>query len=433
MSKNIILYGPPGTGKTYNTIDKALSIIEGQPFLGTRQEAVKRYKKYVSEGRIVFTTFHQSLSYEDFVEGIKPVVVDGSISYSVQDGIFKELCKKATDTLEVEKTTDVEDILHQFEEALASLRTEAQQEGGVVINGDRLYCNAKGTFYFQPPSETRKDKGDPVGEKKIQAMRDCLKQYGGQPIPEKEFNRPEEGGRFSGNNKSSRVIFKEIEERMHRKNLGCGTYVLIIDEINRGNVANIFGELITLIEEDKRLNEPNELTAKLPYSKENFGVPSNLYIIGTMNTADRSVEALDAALRRRFTFEEMMPQYDLEALQTVVYGHSLSDILKTINSRVALLVDREHQVGHSYFLGINDEDEFKGVMFNKIVPLLQEYFYNDYEKLQLVVGKGFVKDETPDTTLFSIDLRDEELPEKVYKIDYNCDMQDAMTKMMAGR
>lgn len=433
MSKNIILYGPPGTGKTYNTIDKALSIIEGQPFLGTRQEAVSRYKQYVSEGWIVFTTFHQSLSYEDFVEGIKPIVVDGSLSYGVQDGIFKELCKKATDTLEVVKTTDVKDILQQFDKAVTSLKSEVQRKGGLDINGNRLLCNENDTFFFQPPNETRKDYGDPVGETKIQQMRDCLKEYNGQPIPEWEFKRPANGGRFNGNTTSIRRIYEEIEKRMNRNKQSCKPCVLIIDEINRGNVANIFGELITLIEEDKRLGEPNELTAKLPYSKENFAVPSNLYIIGTMNTADRSVEALDAALRRRFTFEEMIPQYDLEALQTVVYGHSLSDILKTINSRVALLVDREHQVGHSYFLGINNEDEFKGVMFNKIVPLLQEYFYNDYEKLQLVVGKGLVKDETPDPTLFPTDLRDEELPEKIYKIDYNCDMQDAMTKMMAGR
>lgn len=433
MSKNIILYGPPGTGKTYNTIDKALSIIEGQPFLGTRQEAVKRYKKYVSEGRIVFTTFHQSLSYEDFVEGIKPIVVDGSISYGVQDGIFKELCKKAIDTIVVEKITDVEELLQQFDTALTSLRKDAQKEGGLDINGKRLYCNESGTFYFQPTSETRKDHGDDVGESKIQTMRNCLKENDGQPIPEKKFRRPTAGGCFNGNNTNIRRIYEEIEKRMNRNKQSCKPCVLIIDEINRGNVANIFGELITLIEEDKRLGEPNELTAKLPYSKENFGVPSNLYIIGTMNTADRSVEALDAALRRRFTFEEMMPQYDLEALQTVVYDYSLSDILKTINSRVALLVDREHQVGHSYFLGINDEDEFRDVMFNKIVPLLQEYFYNDYEKLQLVVGKGFVKDETPDSTLFPSDAYDEELPEKIYKIDYNCDMQDAMTKLMAGR
>ena len=169
-------------------------------------------------------------------------------------------------------------------------------------------------------------------------------------------------------------------------------YVLIIDEINRGNVSQIFGELITLIEEDKRLGKDEALEVILPYSKEKFGVPSNLHIIGTMNTADRSVEALDTALRRRFSFVEMMPEY--EALNKIQFDDfHLGELLKTINSRIEALLDRDHTIGHSYFINIepNDTEALKEAFANKIIPLLQEYFYHDYEKIALILGEGFVE------------------------------------------
>ena len=166
-------------------------------------------------------------------------------------------------------------------------------------------------------------------------------------------------------------------------------YVMIIDEINRGNVANIFGELISLIEDDKRLGAREELRAELPYSHTIFGVPKNVYIIGTMNTADRSVEALDSALRRRFTFKEMMPKSEL-----VPEENNVRNIFEIINQRIEVLKDREHQIGHSYFMGVENEDDLKDVFYDKIIPLLQEYFYGDYEKIQLVLGEGFVKKES---------------------------------------
>ncbi len=170
-------------------------------------------------------------------------------------------------------------------------------------------------------------------------------------------------------------------------------FVLIIDEINRGNVSQIFGELITLIEEDKRLGNNEELEVTLPYSKEKFGVPSNLHIIGTMNTADRSVEALDTALRRRFVFEEMLPKYELEELQQNLYGFSASDILKTINLRIEKLLDRDHQIGHAYFIHKN-EITIIDSFYKNIIPLLQEYFFGDYGKIGLVLGKGFIQEDS---------------------------------------
>lgn len=177
-------------------------------------------------------------------------------------------------------------------------------------------------------------------------------------------------------------------------------YVLVIDEINRGNIAKIFGELITLIEDDKRMGEPNFVLAKLPYSKTEFGVPKNLYIIGTMNTSDRSIALLDIALRRRFTFLEVMPDYDL--LKDVQIDQiDLQSLLEELNTKISVLIDRDHQIGHSYFLSVKNEleqgeenakEELLFVWYKKIIPLLQEYFYNDGERLKLVLGNGFVKD-----------------------------------------
>ena len=179
-------------------------------------------------------------------------------------------------------------------------------------------------------------------------------------------------------------------------------YVLIIDEINRGNVSQIFGELITLIEDDKRLGKDEALEVTLPYSKTPFGVPSNVYIIGTMNTADRSVEALDTALRRRFSFVEMPPQYEgLSQLEVEIEGFTLKRILQTINNRIEVLLNKDNLIGHSYFLSVKDAGDLKAVFQNKIMPLLQEYFFGDYGKIGMVLGGGFVEKKTANKSVFS--------------------------------
>ncbi|WP_370407903.1 McrB family protein [Tenacibaculum dicentrarchi] len=184
---------------------------------------------------------------------------------------------------------------------------------------------------------------------------------------------------------------KDTKENRNIKFKEAKPFYLLIDEINRGNVSAIFGELISLIENDKRLGEENELILDLPYSKKEFGVPSNLHIIGTMNTADRSVESLDTALRRRFEFKEILPKPEL--LENISFdGFNLKDVLETINNRIELLLDRDHTIGHSYFITIESGDTTKlaTVFNNNVIPLLQEYFYGDYGKIGLVLGKGFI-------------------------------------------
>jgi 5-methylcytosine-specific restriction endonuclease McrBC GTP-binding regulatory subunit McrB len=196
--------------------------------------------------------------------------------------------------------------------------------------------------------------------------------------------------------------------------------VIIVDEINRGNVSQIFGELITLLEPDKRIGEKEEIRLTLPYSKEEFGVPSNIYIIGTMNTADRSVEALDTALRRRFSFIPMMPEYD--GINEHCDGVNLKSLLKKLNDRLTVLKDRDHTIGHAWLWNTTTIDSLRLAFKDKIIPLLQEFFYNDYEKLGLLLGDSFIQTEvTANNNLFASfesgsGLRNQYANKVVYKI-----------------
>ena len=367
MELNQILFGPPGTGKTYNTINRALKIIDGD-VPEDREDAKKRFEELKSAGQIEFVTFHQSYGYEEFVEGLKASSEDGNISYSVEDGIFKSLCKTAM------KSSNFEEVYNKFIEDLSDeeliLYTASQH------NKFKVSVNSNGNLSLF------------TGEK-LQQNGTLTKERIGKYV----YNENPDGywqGYYKAVVKHLETEYILTIEDNKEKN-----YILIIDEINRGNISKIFGELITLIEPSKRLGNSEALEVQLPYSHEKFGVPKNLYIIGTMNTADRSIALLDTALRRRFEFVEMMPKSKL--LDFIVEGVNIAQLLEKINARVEYLYDRDHTIGHSYFMDLNENatiDDLNHVMRNKIIPLLQEYFYDDWEKILLVLGDGFVEHKT---------------------------------------
>lgn len=378
-SKNIILYGPPGTGKTYNTINKALEIIgESVESIG-RVELKKSFDRKVAEGQIVFTTFHQNMSYEDFIEGIKPQEASDKegnpiITYKVEPGIFRKICKAAS---KKEGVNTFDEVYDQFLEDIQSndsltFRTPTHKKPFRLSVNTVKNCVAKAETNVGTPMVVTKN---------------MLREYvlNAEILDWKPYTTG-----------IGDYIKSNYNLTVGPQNPQTKPFVLIIDEINRGNVSQIFGELITLIEEDKRLGGKEQLEVTLPYSKEKFGVPANLFIIGTMNTADRSVEALDTALRRRFSFVEMPPRYDLEGLQKEVEGYKLADILRKINRRIEKLLGKDNLIGHSYFLCVNSTEDLRAAFQNKIIPLLQEYFYGDYGKIGLVLGEGFFQDVDED-------------------------------------
>jgi len=231
-------------------------------------------------------------------------------------------------------------------------------------------------------------------------------------------------------------LFKKLCQRAG--NDPENSYAIFIDEINRGNVSSIFGELITLIEDDKRIGSENAMTVTLPYSRSSFGVPKNVHIYGTMNTADRSVEALDTALRRRFCFEEMLPKSD--RLKETISGIKLSQLLTTLNDRIEVLVDRDHTIGHAFFMNNTTLDNLRNTFANKVIPLLQEYFYGDYGKMEMVIGSAFFKVKDTSKVKFAVKSDDFDPEGKVYHIvnvaDKNTmsdeDFKDALNKLIKG-
>ncbi|WP_052444579.1 AAA family ATPase [Flammeovirga sp. OC4] len=396
LPKNQILFGPPGTGKTYNTINKALEIIDGSSPLN-RNDAKIRYDELIKSGNIVFTTFHQSMSYEDFVEGIKPLTKGDDLRYEITDGIFKMICSEAQSEFNSYTNNST------FKQAFSCLVSEWEESDTDLVKVNTSSNSSYFELYDLSTSTIRFRKKN--GSEKHTLSKKTLERF---------YNN--EASDFKG---GLNVYYKPLSDKLKsyqidNKNKSTnGTYILIIDEINRGNVSAIFGELITLLEESKRIGEEEELKVTLPYSKEEFGVPNNLYIIGTMNTADRSVEALDTALRRRFVFEEIMPNYDVLNERNVQVGEtifSLRRILEVINKRITILLDRDHQIGHSYFIKVTDEHSLKLAFAKEIIPLLQEYFYNDYVKIALVLGTGFcVKVETSDYSNLLASIDDSEI------------------------
>ncbi|MCY1660395.1 AAA family ATPase [Chryseobacterium sp. SL1] len=455
---NQILYGAPGTGKTYNTKRIAVEIITGKS-ITNRSEINKEFEILKEKGHIKFTTFHQSLSYEDFIEGIKPDINDkGDIIYSVKDGIFKSLCNTAK-TINLNTTESEFDFntCSYYKMSLGGLQNLDKHywclENDLIFlgwGGDRDFTKISRTkdwitfrdkfkeefpdlvddsrFVIQAVYQFQNMKiGDIVlvskGNKVIDAVGIIQSEYfydDKQGIDHYQFRKVKWLGKnlnldpsiFVRKSISQQTIYQfynvdiknEVFQEMFNtpKEKKYNNYVLIIDEINRGNVSAIFGELITLIEDDKRDGKENseKIELTLPYSQNEFSVPDNLYIIGTMNTADRSVEALDSALRRRFSFTEMKSNPTVleeeHENRGIIENNeiNLASLLLSINSRIELLIDKDHQIGHSYFIKVRTLEELKYTFKNKILPLLEEYFYGDFGKIGLVLGDNFVSTKT---------------------------------------
>jgi 5-methylcytosine-specific restriction enzyme B len=440
---NQILYGPPGTGKTYRTMRLAVDICSETKI--PDEKLVQEYEKLKKANRISFITFHQSFSYEDFVEGIRPNLNEeseiGGISYKIQDGIFKKICQLAKASQGISSSGRNIDISKNkiykmslgnsknpeedniYEDCLKNNYVRLGWGGGI----DYTECNSISkveTKYKQDrnPEAKKQDfnitainylknemkKGDLViisdGNLKFRAIGRINGEYqylkgnddyvqmrpvewlaifaDSLPVETILSNRLSQMSIYQPNPRSIKI---EALERL--LNASKQNFVLIIDEINRANISKVFGELITLIEKSKRSSKDNPgLSVTLPYSQvEDFSVPDNLYIIGTMNSADRSIALLDTALRRRFEFKELMPRPEL--LENNIGDISLSKLLSKINERIEHLYDRDHTIGHAYLMDdVKDIEGLRNTFRYKIIPLLQEYFYDDWENIKRVLN-----------------------------------------------
>jgi len=424
---NQILYGAPGTGKTYTTKKLAIEIIDGKEYLDSTEEErdviLKRYNELASANQIQFTTFHQSMSYEDFIEGIKPKLDnDDEVNYEIRDGIFKSISKIASN--QVLTNFDSKSELQTFEIAWNNLIDLVKNK----LSEDKLMKIGSWEYGLSSNESLKYESlNSPSKYTFTITKKNIFDTY------QNKLARP--SGAFQKDMKIilnfmktqfNLIDFEEIEVNLKKQPIQ--KYVLIIDEINRGNVSSIFGELITLLEEDKRKGNKEEIEVVLPYSQDKFSVPNNLYIIGTMNTADRSVESLDTALRRRFSFIEMLSKPEKLVNVTIEDAEEidLEQLLDKINQRIELLIDKDHQIGHSFFISLKDLNGLRTAFKNKIIPLLEEYFFGDFGKIGLVLGDNFisVKNENNNSGILAKFSAYEEVDfiteKKVYQIK-NCD------------
>ncbi|CAN4280788.1 AAA family ATPase [Pseudoxanthomonas sp. LjRoot125] len=443
---NQILYGPPGTGKTFATIDKALAILVpdfAREHAGNRAALKARYDELVAEHRIRFVTFHQSFSYEDFVEGLRADSEGGTLQYRVEPGVFRSICDDARGSAQVASDIGVREDARIWKisidgtvvpsqtrnycfangearigwSAVGDLKSEHLVEGAAYASlgtndrsslrdfsqeiepGDVLLCIGsedqfqavgvvQGGYEYQaaPPVGVRPDYVNvlPVHWLAKDLSLDIRPINGGRKFTLKTVY---ELGRFGWPEladylEASAVKLDGAAPVQQPKGL---PHVLIIDEINRGNISRVFGELITLIEPSKRKGTSEALEVVLPYSKKKFSVPNNVYLVGTMNTADRSLAGLDIALRRRFKFEEMPPQPKALASRNID-GIDLQVLLTTMNRRIEVLLGRDYLLGHAYFLEIQDLAGLADVFRRQVLPLLQEYFFEDWQRIAWVLN-----------------------------------------------
>ncbi len=501
---NQILYGPPGTGKTYQTTELAVKLAEPewfeQHFDNDDKDALRllvkqKYVELENDDRIAFTTFHQSYSYEDFIEGIRAITNENSstissISYEIEDGVFKKIADKANQAtftgrqlgisssprvwkISVGKREEYEirnacldknearigwndtgdlslELDQRSSDQINSWESLSEINKNTILNfsddmkkGDVLLCLKDKTTiqaigvvtgdYFYDESATKTNSAikfahcRPVNwfMKGIELNISELNQ--GKRLVQKTVYALD---RMNWDDLLKAIEDQGLELPVERSEGKKPNYVLIIDEINRGNISKIFGELITLIESDKRKGAHDARESLLPYSKKRFSIPSNLFLIGTMNTADKSLASIDLALRRRFSFIELMPKPEL-LKEIHIYDFKVSDLLRTLNDRIEVLLDRDHLIGHSYFWSlmhydeISKEEKLAFIFEKKIIPLLQEYFFSDWERICWVLNDldknendRFIQmyEESDLSSLFS-DKISEQLQDRRYRIN----------------
>jgi 5-methylcytosine-specific restriction protein B len=499
---NQILFGPPGTGKTYITTEMAVKLADPAWYENKyhdldwnefHAEVKVRYDELVQQERIVFTTFHQSFSYEDFIEGIRADTNDetNSLEYRIEDGVFKRICDNADKKVIRNEGLGEQDISTRrfWKMSLGNTQTEEGEElfadciennyvllgwgGDVDFSGcsnlfevrkkyENGYPDEKREFAFSVVNtfKNKIKKGDIIivssGNSRYQAITEVTGDYQKLNDEDREwffqsravrwlkvYEKPCPVGEIYNSNftqktiyglKSGKLKFDALSEILStdQSTYTPLPYVLIIDEINRGNISRIFGELITLLEQDKRKGGGDERTVILPYSKKSFQVPRNVYVIGTMNTADKSLAQLDLALRRRFSFIETPPNAEL--LRGVsVHDIDMADMLDTMNQRIEVLLDQDHLIGHAYLLPLKeltDKSEriecLEQIFQNNIIPLLQEYFFDDWERIHWVLNDHRKKNKehqfilnggnTKLEMLFGSDLQ-EHLTERRFKVN----------------
>lgn len=395
---NTILYGVAGTGKTYSTVIYAVAIVENKSIEEVSKldyiDVLEKFKDYKNKNLIEFITFHQSYSYEEFIEGIKPTLNTTEISYNLQDGIFKKFCRNYSSMdFIIGKDVSSSSAKH-YKYIVDSISNE-----NINIKKFKLGTGQDGKILTIP----------------LQLVLDLVQSVKDNTITIMDLKN----SNFEISLKYDVSIIKYykdvlanlVEIILLNKVDSFQNRVFIIDEINRGNISSIFGELITLIEPSKRLGNSEETKIKLPYSNEYFGVPNNVYILGTMNSTDHSAIALDIALRRRFHFIELLPNYDIFK-GILVESIDICNMLKNINLRIEYLLGKDYLIGHTYFLELLDSPNIETlakIFKYTLIPLLEEYFHNDYEKIRLVLADNkttiidnqFILEKTVPFELFS--------------------------------
>lgn len=474
---NTILYGPPGTGKTFATAERAVKICDGQVPV-SRKELMQRYEVLRLEKRIWFVTFHQSFGYEEFVEGLRPHVnAAGQVSYSIRPGVFREACnaarlrqlitpglngrplrertlwKMSLGSSQTDEGTKVfqyclknQCILlgwgdeFDFSECHdeASIRTHIETEAPQT---EKIASQSKFVDSFKHDLKIGDIVVIPSGNSSFKAIAEVTGDY--EYVEDAPFHQMR-GVKWLAVFEAGKDVFEVFDKKFTMRTLyklnsasmnaealskllvddatgvSVQSHVLIIDEINRANISKVFGELITLIEPDKREGELNAITLRLPYSGEDFTIPPNLHLLGTMNTADRSIALLDTAIRRRFDFEELTP--DASALSgSYVEGVDLGRMLTSLNQRIEAIFDRDHRIGHAFFIGVKDLAGLEQVFRRKVIPLLQEYFYENWSNVRRVLNDYGLGDFVVSTRLAQLPADGEdsfsEEPRVVYRVN----------------